>query len=78
MVQMWGDSGRSGTRFALKTIDSVWVAGEFRRQEFERNKAAELGVLGLVDYAHAAPAELFDDPVVRDGLADHKVRILRG
>ncbi len=28
-------------------------------------------VLGLVDDAHAAAAQLLDDAVVRDGLADH-------
>ena len=28
-------------------------------------------VLGLVDHAHAAAADLLDDPVVRDNLADH-------
>ena len=30
----------------------------------------EAGVLGLVHHAHAA-AQLLDDAVVRDGLADH-------
>src|SRR5277367_624587 len=29
------------------------------------------GVLSLVNDAHTAAAELFDDAVVRDGLADH-------
>jgi len=28
-------------------------------------------VLGLVDHTHPAAAELLDDPVVRNGLADH-------
>ena len=31
----------------------------------------ELGVLGLVDHTHAAAAELFEDAVMRDGLANH-------
>ena len=34
-------------------------------------------VLSLVDHTHAAPAEFFDDAVVRDGLADHWREILR-
>ena len=29
-------------------------------------------VLGLVDHTHSAASELFDDPVVRNGLADHR------
>ena len=40
-------------------------------QELQSHEAAEFGVLGLVDHTHAAPAELLDDAVVRDGLADH-------
>jgi hypothetical protein len=39
-------------------------------QEFQRNKTAKLRVLGFVNHAHTATAELLDDAVVRDGLAD--------
>ena len=42
-----------------------------RREELERHRALQAEVLGPVDDAHAALAELLDDPVVRDGLADH-------
>lgn len=31
----------------------------------------QLYVLGLVETAHTSTAELFDDAIVRDGLADH-------
>ena len=34
-------------------------------------------VLGLVDNAHPATAELLDDAVVRDGLADHAQMLWR-
>jgi len=34
-------------------------------------------VLSLENNAHAAPAELLDDAVVRDGLSDHWSRIVR-
>ena len=37
----------------------------------------ESSVFGLVDHAHPTAAELLDDAVVRDGLADHWSRILR-
>src|SRR5208282_3152999 len=33
---------------------------------------------GLIDNTHAPTTELLDDAVVRDGLADHSWRILRG
>jgi hypothetical protein len=35
----------------------------------------ELGVFGFVNDTHTATAELFDDAVVRDGLADKRVGI---
>ena len=37
----------------------------------------EAGVLGLVHHAHAA-AQLLDDAVVRDGLANHGVGVMVG
>jgi len=45
--------------------------GEFVGQELERSVPTEFKVLGLIDDTHAPAAELLDDPVVRDGLADH-------
>jgi hypothetical protein len=41
------------------------------RQELERDEASEIGVLGFVDNAHPAAAQLLDEAVVRDGLTDH-------
>jgi hypothetical protein len=38
---------------------------------------AKVGVLSLVDDAHAAATELLDDAIVRDGLPDHQGQILR-
>ena len=37
------------------------------RRTFERHAAAERGLLGLVDDAHAAPADLADDPELAQG-----------
>jgi hypothetical protein len=34
-------------------------------------------IFRLVDNTHTAATELLDDPVMRDGLADHWSRILR-
>ena len=62
---------RSRSGFAPETFQCLRVASDFVGQELERDKAARRGVFGLVDHAHAAAAELFDDAVVRDRLADH-------
>jgi hypothetical protein len=62
---------RRGTRLATKPLQGLGVAQQFIRQEFQRHGAAQIGVLSLVDNAHAAAAKRIDDAVVRDGLADH-------
>jgi hypothetical protein len=40
-------------------------------EEFECDGALEAGVFGFVDDTHTAFAELVEDLVVRDSLADH-------
>jgi len=68
---------RGSTSFTPETFQCLRVSGYVIRQELERNETAELGVLGLVNDAHAAAAELVDDVVARNGLADHWRQILR-
>ena len=46
------------------------------RQELQRDVPPEPRVLGLIDDAHAAGAELADDAVVLDLLADHGFAIM--
>ena len=62
---------RRGPSFAAEAGQRLRVSGNVFGQELERDEAAKLGVFGLVDHTHPAAAELFDDAVVRDGLADH-------
>ena len=45
------------------------------REEFQRHVAAQAGVFGFVDNTHAAAAQLLDDAVVGDGLADEGVGV---
>ena len=66
MVQRGGGLG-----FALETAQRLRVSGDVVGKKFQRDEAVQARVFGLVDNAHAAAAELFDDAVVRDGLADH-------
>ena len=42
-----------------------------RAQHLERDDPAELEILGAIDIAHAARAEVLEHAVVREGLADH-------
>src|ERR1019366_6471345 len=66
---------RGGFGFALKAAECLRVFGYLVGQEFERNKATELHICGLIDHAHAAAADLAEDAVVRDGLADHAANL---
>jgi hypothetical protein len=62
-----------GTCLAQEPLPTVLVADELGLQHLQRNRPIELLVMGLVDDAHAATAQLFDDAVMGDGLADHVV-----
>jgi len=66
-----------GFGFPLETAQSLRVVGEIVWKKLQGNESAELKVFRFVDYPHAASADLFDDAVVRDGLADHSERALR-
>ncbi len=59
-----------GPRLAPQPLECLRVPAELLRQELQRHAAAELQILGFVDDTHAAAAELPEDTVVRDRLAD--------
>src|ERR1700722_286340 len=73
MVESGGGAG-----FTAETLEGLRVAGKLVGQEFESDEAAEFSVLGFVDHAHAAAAELFHDAVVGDGLVDHVESVAAG
>jgi hypothetical protein len=62
--------GCGGFRFAQEALLGFFVVEQMFCQELQRDRALQLCVLGLVDDAHAALAELLDDLVVTDGGAD--------
>src|SRR5207302_10704640 len=62
-----------GASFATEAPQGRGVLGDVVGKEFQGYEPAEREVFGLVDDSHAATAELLDDAVVRDGLADHVV-----
>src|ERR1019366_5313885 len=57
---------------------SLRIFSNVVRQELQGDKAMQLYVLSFVDNTHAATAKLLDDAVMRNGVADHSWRILRG
>src|SRR5260221_10521059 len=62
-------AGRAG--FAPKTLQGLPIAGGRPGQELESHPAPELRVLGLVDDAHAALPERFQDVEAGDGTTAH-------
>jgi hypothetical protein len=67
--------GGGGAGFPAEPLQGLRVLGNIVRKEFQSDEAAKIVVFGFVDHTHPA-AELFDDAVVRDGLADHWAEIL--
>jgi hypothetical protein len=56
-------------RLALEAGHPVGVGREVLGKQLDRDRAAELGVLGEVDRAHPAFADLVGNAVVQQGLA---------
>src|SRR5690242_822047 len=56
--------GGSSTSFPLKALDRQMVSGNLFGEELHRDHAAQLDVLGLIDDAHPAAAELFQNAIM--------------
>ncbi len=67
----WVIQGRRGLRFPLKPGEGLRIPGYILRQELERDETVETSILSFVDDSHTAATKLFNDAVMRDGLADH-------
>ena len=63
--------GRCGLRFTPESAECMRLSGHTFRQKLERDEKVETCILGFVDDTHAAATELFEDAIVRDGLANH-------
>jgi hypothetical protein len=64
---------RSGSRLAPESFEGRRVIGQFMRKKFQRNIAAEVGVLSFVHHAHVTAAKLFSDAIVGDGLTNQRI-----
>jgi hypothetical protein len=69
-ANVWMVEGGGGLRFTLKTNERLAILGDLVREKFEGHEAVQTGILGLVNDTHTAPAELFKNAVMGDGLAD--------
>ncbi len=65
---------RCGPCFALEPLERAGRSDVCGRQQLDRDGSQQLRVFRLEDHAHAARADLFEDPVVRDRLVDHRRR----
>ncbi len=61
--------GGDRLRLALEATAPIGIGRHRGRQDLERYPTAQLGVLGDVDLAHAAPPDGAGDAVVGDRLA---------
>ena len=68
---------RCGLRFTEETGFMFLVFEDVGTQEFQSYGAFELGVFGLVDNTHPAPAEFGEDLVVADRRAGHDAQLYR-
>jgi hypothetical protein len=69
---------RGRPRFPPKSLERLLVAGDVIGEKLERDEPAKLRIFGLVHHAHAATTKLFDDVVMRNGLADRWAEMLGG
>ena len=65
---------RGGLGFAAEALFRFGVFGEVRGEKLQRDGAVEFGIEGLVDDAHAAFADLFEQAVVGDGALGCRAR----
>ena len=63
---------RCRARFPAKPLDRLGIPGNVVRKELQRDIPAEPRVPRLVDHAHAAPTQLFEDAVMGDGATDDR------
>ena len=63
---------RSGACFSAEALKRLRIPRDCLRKELERDHATEVEVLGFIDDTHAPAAQPGENPVVRDGLAEHR------
>jgi len=62
--------GRGSLGLTLESAQCLRIASNFARKKLKGDKPFQLDVLGLIDDAHTAAAQLFHDLVMRDGFPE--------
>jgi hypothetical protein len=58
-------------RFPVKAFQSTGVLSQLFWKKLQSDETAQCSVLSLEDHTHPAPAQLLDNAVMGNGLADH-------
>jgi hypothetical protein len=61
-----------GAGLTLESLDSLRISRPIWSEQLDRDRATERRVLGSINQAHPAFAELCENPVVRNGRANHR------
>src|SRR5580693_1359281 len=69
-ANIWVAQRAGGARFTPESFSGRGIVHKFGRQEFERNGAAQPYVLGAINHSHPSSAQLLDNAIVGEGLAD--------
>ena len=75
MCRCWGGSARRRHEPPASDVRTPGGHGHLFAKHFQCYEAAEGKIFGLVDHAHTTAPEFLQDPVVRDGLAQHVRRL---
>ncbi len=59
-----------GLGLPLEAVEPLRICGQLGRQHLQGHLAVEAQILGTINLAHTARTELFQDPVMANGLAD--------
>ena len=76
IVQMFGWFSAEAARASRRKRVSAAGSSASSGKKLQRDEALQPRVLGLIDHAHSAAAELLEDAVVRDRLADQGRRLV--
>src|SRR5437773_6608129 len=69
--------GGGGPSLALKTFEDLWILGDALVQKFKRDESAHLHVLGLINHPHPAATEPFQNAIVGNCFADHRMVVMK-
>jgi hypothetical protein len=60
----------------VEAFQRLLMLRELFGKELKGYETVEMSILGLIDHAHAAAAELFENAVMRDRVPEHFLNII--